>query len=241
MEERGHERAAAADIIRSIPDVIDEPATPDLLLGDGLYLTAPIFRCVRTVPKRHILVKYPASGCEKRLMLFSATLLRFSSPFHRDAVTRVSGFDSRRLCAYSMAATVDTFAGFPVRVIRVSEEYVKRSGRSAKSSFWIVTTDMDLSAEAAREAAHLRWSIENEGFKTLSHLAGTKRMVSHDPITATHFLHCVTAAVVLLALIRIRIEQERRQMPPVYQNARMTGKGWADLILEALWGMPVFR
>ena len=241
MEERGHERVAAAGIIRSISDVVDERAAPDLLLGDGLYLTASIFRCVRTAPKRHILVKYPASGREKRLMLFSTALLRFSSPLYRDAVTQVSGFDNKRLCEYSLRATVDEFAGYPVRVIHVSERYVKRSVRSAKSSFWIVTTDMNLSAEAAREAAHLRWSIENEGFKTLSHLAGTKRMVSHDPITATHFLQCVTAAVVLLTLIRIHLEGAKNQIPPVYRNARMTGKGWAALILEALWGMPVFR
>ena len=210
------------------PFVIDERAAPDLLLGDGLYLTAPIFGCVRTMPKRHILVKYPASGCEKRLMLFSAALLRFSSPFHRDAVTQVSGFDSKRLCEYSLRATVDTFAGFPVRVIRVSEEYVKRSGRSAKSSFWIVTTDMNLSVRSGqRSRSSAGGRSKTRASRRCLIRPETKRMVSHDPITATHFLQCVTAAVVLLTLIRIRIEQEKRQMPPVYQNARMTGKGFS--------------
>ena len=224
------------DIIRDIPTTITTSAIPNLLLGDGLYLTTRLFRLVRQTHGRHILVKFPAK--KERPDLIKTALVRFSSVFYDDVVERTSGFDNQRFCSYTMQATTDTYAGSSVQVIRVCEYSIKRQSRT---SFWIITTDMDLTLAAAREAAHLRWSIENGGFKTWSHLAGTQRLVSHDPITATHFLNCVTTAVVLLMLIRIFLNHSRYQIPPAYQIVHTTIKAWIKLILDALGRAAVFR
>lgn len=70
--------------------------------------------------------------------------------------------------------TSDTFADYPVTIAHLVEEYPKRSGNSREEA-WIITTDLSLSPREIREAAHVRWSIENDCFKKLSTLAGTKR------------------------------------------------------------------
>ena len=67
---------------------------------------------------------------------------------------------------YTIHAVAEEFADFPVRVLRVSEHYsASQTSRTAQRTFWVATTDMSLSPEAAREAAHLQWTIENGDFR----------------------------------------------------------------------------
>ena len=66
-------------------------------------------------------------------------------------------------------------------------------------SCWIVTTDSELTLEEVREAAHQRWEIENNVFKRISHLAGTKRFYFKDPRQFFNLLHIFLAAVAVLA------------------------------------------
>jgi hypothetical protein len=47
----------------------------------------------------------------------------------------------------------------------------KRAGPTEE--FWVLTTDESLRAEEMREVAHIRWTIENHGFKTLNALVGS--------------------------------------------------------------------
>ena len=60
------------------------------------------------------------------------------------------------------------------------EDYPKRK-KNTHAETWIITTDLSLSFEEAREAAHLRWQIENGEFKRLSHHAGTKTFYFKEP------------------------------------------------------------
>jgi len=41
--------------------------------------------------------------------------------------------------------------------------------------FWVITTDQSLSCKELRELAHKRWQIENNIFKRLNELVGSKR------------------------------------------------------------------
>jgi hypothetical protein len=83
------------------------------------------------------------------------------------------GFDSNRCCKWSIEIVENEFAGYPVQVARLRESYLKRKKNKNVES-WVVTTDMSLSPEEMREGAHLRWHIENNVFKRMSHLSGTK-------------------------------------------------------------------
>jgi len=62
-----------------------------------------------------------------------------------------------------MRKTLDSFEGYPVQVVHLKEHYPKRQQRRTESC-WIVTTDLTLSLEELREAAHERWEIENNVF-----------------------------------------------------------------------------
>jgi len=55
------------------------------------------------------------------------------------------------------------FAGYPIQIAHLLEYYPKRK-ENQHQECWIVTTDLTLLPEEIREAAHLRWRIENNEF-----------------------------------------------------------------------------
>ena len=59
-------------------------------------------------------------------------------------------------------------------------------------TFWVVTSASYLIPEELRELVHLRWDVENNGFKAVNQTVVTKRIYSHNP-------H-VQAAVLLILL-----------------------------------------
>mgnify|MGYP001094021102 CR=1 FL=1 len=70
------------------------------------------------------------------------------------------GFDPERFCSWTIQKTSGEFAGYPVTIFFLVEDYPKKKDAPQEET-WIVTTDLSLSPEEAREAAHLRWHIEN--------------------------------------------------------------------------------
>ena len=86
-----------------------------------------------------------------------------------DEIPHAHGFDAERWCDWSMKKVTLEFGGYPVNVFLLIEDYPKRK-RNSHVETWIITTDFTLSFEEAREAAHLRWQIENNEFKRISHL-----------------------------------------------------------------------
>jgi hypothetical protein len=148
---------------------------PHLIVGDSLYFNKKFFKSVRE-KGAHILIK--SSHPEFRAVLKDAQFL-----FEHNVTTEIEtdkGFDDERWCHWSMKKASGEFAGYPIQIAHLVEDYPKRS-ENAHTECWIVTTDLSLSLRAMREAAHLRWHIENNVFKRISHLAGTKRFYFKDP------------------------------------------------------------
>jgi hypothetical protein len=167
---RGHELTTAKSMIKALPD--EQFSRPfDLLLYDFLAFNAPLIKDARE-KGLHVLIK--GSNPEFRDVLKGA-LATFDSG-QKDFFETYTGFDEKRLSAWTMQETNDTFAGYPVRIIRISEQPAK----DQKKESWILTTDFSLSPQEIREASYLRWSIENDVFKKLSAQAGTKRFHSKD-------------------------------------------------------------
>ena len=157
---------------------------PQLWLLDAKYFNHSSFQTVRSL-KAHLLIKYTPHDDPVETKLFRDVLDDAQRLFAADAkviepVESSSGFDPQRLCSWSMKKTSAEFAAFPVNIFLLVEDYPKRAG-NAHVETWIVTTDLTLSFAEAREAAHLRWQIENNEFKRLSHLAGTKTVYFKDP------------------------------------------------------------
>ncbi len=124
----------------------------------------------------HILIK--SSHPDFRDVLKDAQALFAQG--NRTLFTLYTGYDLQRLFSWKIDLTSHTFAGYPVQICHLVEDYPKRTTRPSEEA-WIVTTGCSLSPQKIREAAHICWSIENDCFKKLSTLAGTKRFPFKDP------------------------------------------------------------
>ncbi len=192
---QGQELTVAHRIIEQVPQLLGAQR-PKLWLLDALYFTRSTFHLVRN-QDAHLLIK--AKDAEFREITKDAANL--FAHFGGDRTKK--GFDSERCCHWTIQQTTDTFAGYPVQVIYLVEYYPKRT-KDQWVSCWIVTTDLSLSLTEAREAAHQRWQIENNTFKRLNHLTGTKRFYFKDPKRFFNMLPIFYAALaVLAALIHI--------------------------------------
>ena len=198
---RGHELKTTERLLPIIHQLLG-PATPRLWLLDALYFTQPFFQMVRH-QQTHLLIKYSPHENEDgevtklfRDVLEDAKAL-FAAPSSAiDPVEESHSFDSKRWCFWYMKKTSAEFAGVPVNIFFLVEDYPKRK-KNAHTETWIITTDLSLDFEEAREAAHLRWQIENNEFKRLSHLAGTKTFYFKDPRPFFSMLRlfCLTLAI----------------------------------------------
>jgi hypothetical protein len=69
----------------------------------------------------------------------------------------------------------------PLSVAWVVEEHLRTQ---EQDEFWVVTSSeyltKPLDAEERRELGHLRWDVENNGFKELNQKVKTKHIYSHD-------------------------------------------------------------
>ena len=180
---RGHELKTAQGLL-SIADQLLGPAAPQLWLLDALYFNQSIFSTVRD-QQAHLLIKYSPHEDEVESKLFRDVLedakALFAAPSSAvDPVEDRQSFDPKRWCSGSMKKTSAEFAGIPVNIFFLVEDYPKRK-KNPHTETWIITTDLTLEFEEAREAAHLRWQIENNEFKRLSHHAATKTFYFKDP------------------------------------------------------------
>jgi hypothetical protein len=206
---------------------------PKLWLLDALYFSSPVFQRFRSLGA-HLLIKIKDS--EYRVVTKDASNL-FT---HFGGDNEAHGFDSLRLCLWQARQTLSSFAGFPVQVVELTETYPKRHGTTTVTC-WILTTDLSLSLEELREAAHLRWQIENNLFKRLSHLSGTKRFHFKDPRPFFNLLHIFAAAVAALdAFIHI-LSRHRRRFKAVLVGAKFTWNSFFHLLAEQLEGFVLIR
>jgi len=148
-----------------------------------------------------------------------------------------SGWENERMCKWRVRKTVDSFAGYPVQVVQLVEFYPKRrSDRTTRC--WIVSTDLDLSLEEIREAAHQRWTIENNVFKRISHLSGTKRFYFRDDKRFFTLLHIFFAAVAVLDYIMALLRDHPRVFAEVRRGIKPTWRNVFSQLQEVLYGLP---
>lgn len=193
---------------------------PHLVLLDGEYFTKNTFAQIRSY-NSHLLIKSKEpfrDVHQDALLLFKA---KDSFP---GGIIQESGFDAERLCRWSIQITSGEFAGFPVQVAHLVEDYIKRKS-NPHVECWIVTTDTSLLPKEIREAAHLRWHVENNLFKRLSKQSGTKRFYFKAPkrFYALLRLFCAAAALldILLAILcraQLRFKALRAGIKPTWTN-----------------------
>jgi hypothetical protein len=203
---------------------------PDLLLLDGLYFNA---NTIEIAGAQGAQVLFKVKKPETRTVTADAQNL-FQ---HFGGDQEHSGLDQERQCRWRLLMTVDSFCGYPVQVAELRELYLKRK-KNRNISSWIVTTDMSLNAEELREAAHQRWQIENNVFKRISHLSGTKRFYFKDHRQFFNLLHLFLAAVAVLDCILALLRPHKRLFNALRDGIKPTWRNLFSRIQEALWELP---
>ena len=242
MQNGGDELGTAKEILRTLPERLGD-WVPDLIVGDGLYFCEAIFRMVCDHLGKHMLVKYPDKGqnYRRRTLLHRAhNLFVPSSGPPSDAVRRESGYDYERLSRYEILATRDNFLGRDVWVLHTTERRTKAPPSEAPQRYWIVTTDTSLSLRAIREAAMLRWHIENDVFKRLSLLAGTKYNSCRDLHAATNLLRIVSTGLTLLTIVRELLARDTTVTQQFFKGAKRTWKAFCLFLTDCLSNSLVF-
>lgn len=199
---RGHELKRAKEMVHRLPARFPKRHAPQLLLYDYLGFTTAMFRAARTAGM-HILVK--GGDSHFRGLINDARLLfDVDDP---DAEGQSSSFDEQRLSSWELEETSGTFADYPVRVARLVEYASKGDNRDVPRVSWIVTTDFSLSRRELREAAHVRWSIENNVFKRLSGTVATKRFHFKEQQPFITMLRIVCAAIVAYDVLSFMMDR----------------------------------
>jgi IS4 transposase len=125
------------------------------------------------------------------------------------------------------------YAGHPLQIAHLMEDYLKRKTYQHVEC-WIVTTDLDLQPEEIREAAHLRWHIENNTFKRLSHHTGTKRFYFKDPNAFFALLRLLYTAIALLDILLHILRRNRGIFKSLLQGIKTTWKNVFSQLEQAL-------
>lgn len=200
----------------------------DMIGGDGLYVSAPFWKACR-LKKAHVYVKCKPQEADRLLVLRDARALFDASSFAGEIET-TKGLDPERNVSYEVQAA----AGFhhaeydgTVKVARIVEKRLKPlppSHRGSENSrptdpvFWVITTDESMSAQDMRELGHLRWTIENQGFKMLNEHMKSKRRWTRGKNSEKTF-----DALLLLMFLAFNVIKAFERSDHVQQEARRVG------------------
>lgn len=222
---QGHELASAHRLLNNIPCMLKKHA-PTLYLLDSLYFNKNIFSKIVHELEAHLIIK--SKKPEFRAVLTSAD--RFIVVYDKDTLAN-SAFDCKRQCQYTIYATEDTFADIPIRIIKVREEYVKRH-KNKDTEFYVVATDMTMSAEEIREAGHLRWEIENNVFKRLNHHCGTKTQRVKDSRAFVNWLYLVCLGIALFDFLLCILKKHKAVWDEILDGRKATWHNIQSALIE---------
>jgi hypothetical protein len=226
---QGEEQAVARRLMRLASKILGK-LRPELWLLDALYFNRNTIAIARG-QGAHVLFKF------KEADLRTVTKDAENLFEHFGGDEEGSGWDTARQCRWKVRKTLDTFGGYPVQVVQLKEFYPKRK-RERNSSCWIVSTQLDLSLEEIREAAHQRWQIENNVFKRISHLSGTKRFYFKDHRQFFNLLRIFFAAMALLGYINVLLRAHTRLFAALRDGIKGTWRNVFSRIREVLYELP---
>jgi len=226
---QGKEQAVARTLMAKASKLLGK-LRPELWLLDALYFN---LNTIRLALREGAQVLFKFQKAELRTVTMDAQNL-FA---HFGGDEEAAGWDSGRQCQWKVRKTLDAFEGIPVQVVELTEYYPKRKGRKHEHC-WIVSTELRLSMEEIREAAHQRWQIENNVFKRVSHLSGTKRFYFRDHRQFFNLLRLFLTAVAVLDYILVLLRDRQLLYAAVRDGIKETWRNVFSRIREALAELP---
>lgn len=226
---QGEEQAVARRMMGQATQLLGA-RRPEIWLLDALYFNVNTISIARE-QRDHVLFKF--KDADYRAVTADAQNL-FQ---HFGGDQEATGWDCQRGCRWKVRKTVDSFHSYPVQVLQVTEFYPTRKCEHTVVS-WVVTTELDLSLEEAREAAHQRWQIENGIFKRISHLAGTKTFYFKDHRQFFNLLRLFYTCLAVLDSIMVMLRTHPRVFAALRAGIKATWQNTFSRITEVLYGLP---
>jgi len=228
-QSRGEELGVARQMMQESERILDKLRV-QLWLLDALYFNTTTIKIARG-QKAHVLFKFQQADF-RQVTQDAQNLFK-----HFGGDEEQSGWDAQRQCRWKVRKTTDRFAGYPVQVVQLTEYYPKRK-RERNTCCWIVSTDLELALEELREAAHQRWQIENNVFKRISHLAGTKCFYFKDPRQFFNLLCFFFAALAVLDCILALLRIHKHLFEVLRGGIKDTWRNMFSRIREVLYELP---
>lgn len=189
----------------------------DLLAYDGLGITGKLLTLVHDECGSDMLIKTTE--------LASLSILKDAEGIFRSCeqtsehewrgVEHVKGTDLERGYQYGVwAAGGFSHTGYhgELKVARVRITPLKGPRKGQQETFWAITTDVTLGAEQIREIAHLRWSIENHGWRTMNAQMKSKHQWVRSSGSAQLFeviLLLMSLTLTLMLAFHARLDADR--------------------------------
>lgn len=234
-ENRGKELPASEALLRRVFQRHRKGA-PDIVLGDGLYMTQGMIELCRTELGTHLLVKTTEE--DSLILLRTANFVLEEADESAREVERARGVDDLRGIEYQVEAVSGLRHGgssHPLKVARVKMTRLKGPYRGANETFWIVTTDASLTAEQMRELAHLRWSIENHAFRALSAAVDSKHVWTRGARSAeTYEVLMLLMFLAFTLVLAYHAELDRERLWETFRLRRSTLAHLVDCFLVSL-------
>jgi hypothetical protein len=219
ISKRGKELPASHTLLRRVTRALGTEAL-DLVLGDGLYFNAPFFTLCLQELHCDVLVK---TDDARREVIGDAMGLFRTPPGQFEGIVRAEGLDVERLCTYQMAMA----SGFEmdgvdelVSVVWIREEYLKKD---LCVEFWVIFTQRygpGLTIHDARELGHLRWDVENHGFKAFNQTMHSKHRYSQKPQVMAPIELLLSLMFLLLQVFRQQLEERVSRAYPGMKRTR---------------------
>ena len=150
----------------------------DLFLLDGLYKDKKTINLILS-HQSHVLIKTE----ETRLCIIQDADGLFTHWEDDPDVEHIEGFDVGRMCQYelwSCGSFYHSGVDKSMKVAHVKEDYIKQDRHE---DFWVLCTDESFFGLQMRELGHIRWRIENNGFKALDEQTNCDHVYTHDAHT----------------------------------------------------------
>ncbi len=218
---RGKELPASYTLLRRVKAELGDGMV-DVVLGDGLYFNAPFFNL--TLEELHSDVFVKTDDARRDVIVDAMGLFRSPLFGAADGLVRTDGLDVERMCEYQICMA-DGFemegVAEPVSVTWVHEIPLKKG---EPIDFWVIFTQrygLTLTSEEARELGHLRWDVENHGFKSLNQTVRTKHLYSHN---STAMLAITILLCVVFTLLQLFLNVVWTVVQGCYAGMKMTQK-----------------
>lgn len=230
MEKRGKELPTSQKLLERLVNKLGKNFI-DILLLDGLYFAQNFINFSTISCSIDVLCK---TSEETLSIIQDANGIFFKQPlgFFPDLEYQ-AGFDDMRLCSFRIWAC----GGFTqpgihklLKVARIDEFYPKLK---KQETFYVISTVDDLNALELRELGHIRWKIENEGFKHLNALAHTKRVFTHHPHAFLSALLIFFCAFNLINLFSATLD--RSFISAIFGNVKFTSSLVCFVLLISLF------